>query len=65
MLVVNNRADLACTPSHAKRLFDAVASSDKQMVQIDGADHYYIERPDLLPKAVGTISPWLRERALA
>ena len=23
VLVVNNRADLACTPSHAQRLFDA------------------------------------------
>jgi pimeloyl-ACP methyl ester carboxylesterase len=65
VLVLNNRADLACTPSHAKRLFDAVASKDKQLVQIDGADHYYIERPDLLPKAVGTVSPWLAERGLA
>ena len=30
VLVVNNRADLACTPSHAHRLFDAVASADKR-----------------------------------
>jgi pimeloyl-ACP methyl ester carboxylesterase len=59
VLVVNNRADLACTPSHAQRLYDAVASKDKEIVQIDGADHYYIERPDLLPTAFGTVGAWL------
>jgi alpha-beta hydrolase superfamily lysophospholipase len=59
VLIVNNRADLACTPSHAQRLFDAVASADKELVQIDHADHYYIERRDLLPKAVGAVGSWL------
>lgn len=59
VLVVNNRADLACTPSHAQRLFDAVASADKALVQIEGADHYYIERPDLLPTAVAAVGGWL------
>lgn len=59
VLIVNNRADLACTPSHAQRLFDATAIRDKEIVQIDGADHYYIERPDLLPAAVATVGGWL------
>jgi len=58
-LVINNTADLACTPSHAARLFEALASPDKTYVDIEGADHYYIERPDLLPKAVEAVSGWL------
>ena len=62
VLVINNTADLACTPSHAQRLFDAVASPDKQHVDVKGADHYYIERPDLLPVAVKAIASWLSER---
>jgi len=62
VLAVNNRADLACTPSHAQRLFDAVASVDKELVQIAGADHYYIERPDLLPTAVAAVGAWLDQR---
>ena len=62
VLVVNNRADLACTPSHARRLFDAVASVDKELVQIADADHYYIERPDLLPTAVAAVGAWLDRR---
>ena len=58
-LVINNTADLACTPSHAARLFEALASPDKTYVDIEGADHYYIERPDLLPRAVEAVSGWL------
>jgi pimeloyl-ACP methyl ester carboxylesterase len=61
VLVINNTADLACTPSHAQRLFDAVASKDKTLVQIEGADHYYVERRDLLPKAVETVEAWLSQ----
>jgi len=61
-LVINNTADLACTPSHADRLFKALASPDKEIVQIEGADHYYISRRDLLPRAVETIGGWLDAR---
>jgi pimeloyl-ACP methyl ester carboxylesterase len=62
VLVVNNTADLACTPSHARRLFEAVASTDKAIVQIEGADHYYTARRDLLPKATAEIGAWLDAR---
>ena len=59
VLVINNSADLACTPSHAKRLLDAVGHQNKEYVDIIGADHYYIERADLLPEAVGACSDWI------
>ncbi len=58
-LVVNNTADLACTPSHAHRLFAALASADKAYHDVVGADHYYIDRMDLLPQAVGIVTGWL------
>ena len=48
-----------------QRLFDAVASKDKSLVHIEGADHYYAERPDLLPKAVAAVGGWLDERGFA
>ncbi len=60
VLVINNTADLACTPSHAQRLFDAVGHDDKEYHDVVGADHYYIERPDLLPQAVELCSDWLK-----
>jgi pimeloyl-ACP methyl ester carboxylesterase len=59
VLVINNTADLACTPSHARRLFDAVGHREKEYHDIKDADHYYIERPDLLPEAVGHCSDWI------
>ncbi|MEE1877108.1 alpha/beta hydrolase family protein [Altererythrobacter litoralis] len=62
VLVINNTADLACTPSHAQRLFDAVGHADKEYHDIVGADHYYIERPDLLPQAVEICSEWLSRK---
>lgn len=61
-LTINNTADLACTPSHARRLFEALGSKDKTYVDIEGADHYYMERPDLLPTAVKTVTEWLDAR---
>lgn len=62
VLTISNSADLACTPSHAQRLFDSVGSHDKQMQTIAGADHYYIERPDLLSIAVAEVGAWLNDR---
>ena len=61
-LVINNTADLACTPSHAQRLFDALGSSDKTHMNIKGADHYYIERRYLLSESVAHVSDWLKSR---
>lgn len=60
VLVISNTADLACTPSHAQRLFDAVASTDKTFVEVKDADHYYIEKPELLPQAVEAVDGWLK-----
>lgn len=61
-LVLNNTADLACTPSHAQRLFDALGSADKSKVDVKDADHYYVSRPDLLPQAVSILQGWMKER---
>lgn len=62
VLVISNTADLACTSSHAQRLFDAVGHDDKEYADVVGADHYYLERPDLLPVAVELCSDWLARK---
>lgn len=59
VLVINNTADLACTPSHAQRLYDAAGHDDKQFHDVKGADHYYIEKPELLGEATRVISDWM------
>ena len=60
-LVIGNLADDACTPSHTRRLFEAVGHPDKEMHEIPGANHYYAgtEQRETLKKAVGVITDWL------
>jgi pimeloyl-ACP methyl ester carboxylesterase len=61
-LVIGNSADDACTPSHTNRLYDAIASSQKKRVEIEGATHYYAFQPDKLAECIGHCSAWLEER---
>lgn len=61
-LVIDNSADDACTPSHADRLFAAVAAEDRTRVTIRGATHYYAFQPDRLKEAVGVVAGWLAAR---
>ena len=65
MIVVNNTADLACTPSHAQRLFDAVSHDDKEIHQIQGADHYYIQHREKAAIAVSLIKDWMTRKSFA
>lgn len=60
-LVVGNLADDACTPSHTRRLFDAIAHPDKEMHEIPGANHYYSgpDQKQTLAQAVDIITDWL------
>ena len=58
MLVVNNSADLACTPSHAERLHEAIGHDDKEIHHIAGADHYYMQAPEKMLEAVALVQDW-------
>jgi pimeloyl-ACP methyl ester carboxylesterase len=59
VLVIGNLADDACTPSHTHRLFDAVTHADKELHEIDGANHYYFGQKHQLAEAVAHCSRWL------
>ena len=59
-LVIGNLADDACTPSHTRRLFEAIGHPDKAMHEITGANHYYSgpDQRETLKEAVSIISDW-------
>ncbi len=59
VLVINNSADDACTPYHAKRIFDAVPHADKAFAEVKGANHYYSGQPDLAAVAIDHLEKWL------
>ncbi len=59
VLVVENTADDACTPSHARRLYEAVSHPRKELAAIRGASHYYIGQPRQVEEAVTVVARWL------
>jgi len=64
VLVVENSADDACTPSHADRIYAGIAHADKERHTIQGATHYYIGQPDKMAEAVGLTIGWLQRKGL-
>jgi len=63
-LVLTASADDACPPAHTNAMFDALAATDKQKHQIEGANHYF-SGPDgrsQLGEAAEFISAWLKKR---
>ena len=67
VLVIGNRADDACTPSHTRRLFDAIGHPDKEMHEIPGANHYYAGPTQREPRqvAVDICTGWLTRHGFA
>lgn len=63
-LVIENSADDACPASHARALFEAIASKDKEMRVVHGATHYYLDQPRELAQAVTLTADWLGRKNL-
>lgn len=59
MLVIENSADDACTPSHAARLMDAAVHCTKDHYVIEGANHYYFGQPELAQQAADIVHDWI------
>ena len=57
--VIENSADDACTPSHTRRIYEGIASADKERHTIVGATHYYTGQPDKMAESVGVCLDWM------
>jgi pimeloyl-ACP methyl ester carboxylesterase len=64
-LVVGNGADSACTPSHTRRLHEAIPHDDKALHEIEGATHYYMGQRRELARCIEIYSSWLAAHGLA
>jgi alpha-beta hydrolase superfamily lysophospholipase len=64
VLVIENSADDACTPSHAQRIFDGVKHANKEKHTIKGATHYYLGQPEKMREAVALCMDWLQRQGL-
>ena len=61
VLVIGNTADDACTPRHAKALFEAVSHKRKECHEIKGATHYYMGQPEEASAATKVVVGWLEQ----
>ncbi|MCR6645444.1 MAG: alpha/beta hydrolase [Terricaulis sp.] len=59
-----NTADDAVPATHNPAIHAALATSDKEYVQIENATHYYIGQPELLRQCIETIVDWSRRKRL-
>ncbi|MBK9004902.1 MAG: alpha/beta fold hydrolase [Sphingomonadales bacterium] len=62
MLVIENSADDACTPSHAGRLMAAASKCEIEHTVIQGANHYYFGQHDLAQKAAEVVRDWVKKQ---
>lgn len=63
VLVIGNTADDACTPSHTRRLYGAIAHDRKRLHQVHGATHYYTGRDGRahLTEAIDSVGRFLAD----
>lgn len=59
MLVIENSADDACTPSHAARLMAAASRCPQEHHVIEGANHYYFGQPALARQSAELVRDWI------
>jgi pimeloyl-ACP methyl ester carboxylesterase len=63
--VVWGTADQAAFPEHARQLYESIGHDDKEIVAIAGANHYFIDQPDLMESAMDAMVTWARRHDLA
>jgi len=65
VLQIENNADDAVPATHNPAIRDALATKDKEFVQIRHATHYYLGQPELLAQCIETVIDWsLRKNLL-
>ena len=61
LLVIENSADDACTPSHAARLMAAAGRCQIDHHVIQGANHYYFGQPAQVNEAATLVRDWIAQ----
>jgi pimeloyl-ACP methyl ester carboxylesterase len=64
VLQIVNGADDAVPATHNPAIRSALATKDKEYVEIEGATHYYLGQPDQLATCVATVTGWSQRKGL-
>ena len=64
VLQIVNQADDAVPATHNPAIRAALATSDKEYFEIDGANHYYLGQPAQLKTCIDAVIGWSRRKGL-
>jgi dienelactone hydrolase len=64
VLQIVNEADDAVPATHNPAIRNALATTDKEYIEIQGATHYYLGQPAELAQCIGAVVSWSRRKAL-
>jgi pimeloyl-ACP methyl ester carboxylesterase len=64
VMQIVNSADDAVPATHNPAIRAALATKDKEYVEIDGATHYYLGQPAELATCIATVTDWSRRKGL-
>jgi pimeloyl-ACP methyl ester carboxylesterase len=64
VIQIENTADDAVPSTHNPAIHKALATADKEYVQIAKATHYYLGQPELLKECIDTVIGWSRRKGL-
>ncbi|HEX3349462.1 MAG TPA: hypothetical protein VHS58_15305, partial [Acetobacteraceae bacterium] len=62
VLQIENTADDAVPATHNPVIHNALATPDKELVRIDGANHYYRGQPEQLLECIAAVEDWSRRK---
>ena len=64
VLQIVNGADDAVPATHNPAIKAALATSDKEYVEIAGASHYYVGQPEQLAQCISAVIDWSSRKGL-
>ncbi|MES1971139.1 MAG: alpha/beta hydrolase [Pseudomonadota bacterium] len=64
VLLIENTADEAVPATHNPAIFAALATPDKEHLQLKGATHYYLGQPELLARCIHAVIDWSQRKGL-
>ena len=64
VLQIENTADEAVPATHNPTIWNALATPDKEFIQLKGATHYYVGQPELLKRCIDGVIDWSKRKGL-
>ncbi len=64
VLQIVNEADDAVPATHNPVIHQALATPDRELINIIGATHYYVGQPDQLAQCISSVIDWSRRKQL-